>query len=130
MHADKTNTITEAVLSAAFEVSNKLGAGFLEKVYRRALIQEFKLRGIRASEEVSFSIAYKGSVVGQYFADLLVEGEVVVELKCVDSFSKEHMAQCINYLKASGRTVCLLLNFQRTRVEYKRIVHEFEPELS
>jgi GxxExxY protein len=130
MHADKTNIITEAVLGAAFEVSNTLGAGFLEKVYRRALIHELKLRGMRVSEEVSFSIDYKGCVVGQYFADLLVEDEVVVELKCIDSFSKEHMAQCINYLKASGRTVCLLLNFKRPRVEYKRIVHEFTPELS
>jgi GxxExxY protein len=72
---------------------------------------------------------YKGQYVGEYFADLLVEEVLVVELKCVERLSNEHTAQCLNYLRASGRTVCLLVNFQRPKVEWKRIVHGYkDPE--
>lgn len=117
--------MTESVLSAVFEVSNTLGAGFLEKVYQRALFRELGLRGIRALTEVSFPVSYKGHVVGEYFADLLVEDVLVVELKCVERLAGEHAAQCVNYLRASGRPVCLLINFQRPKVEWKRIVAGF-----
>ena len=68
---------------------------------------------------------YKGYSVGEYFADLLVEDALVVELKCVDRLANEHTAQCINYLRASGLTLCLLVNFQKPQVEWKRIVHQF-----
>jgi len=96
------------VLGSVFEVSNTMGAGFLEKVYQRALLHELRLQGIRAAAEVSFPVAYKGHVVGEYFADILVEDVLVVELKCAERLSNEHTAQCINYLRASGRTLCLL----------------------
>jgi len=118
--------LTEKVLSAVFEVSNTLGAGFLEKVYRRALLHELRLRGIQAAGEVSFSVTYKGHGVGDFFADILVEGVLVVELKCVERLTNEHTAQCINYLRASGRTLCLLINFQKPKVEWKRIVCGFQ----
>jgi len=122
--------LTERVLGAVFEVSNTLGAGFLEKVYERALLKEFGLRGIRATTQASFSVTYKGQYVGEYFADLLVEDVLVVELKCVERLGDEHMAQCLNYLRASGRIVCLLVNFQKPKVEWKRIVNGFQlPEL-
>lgn len=119
------DALTERVLSAVFEVSNSLGAGFLEKVYQRALLQELRLRGIRVDAEVSFPVVYKGHRVGEYFADLLVEDVLVIELKCAEGLSVEHVAQGVNYLRASGRTLCLLVNFQKAKVEWKRVVHRF-----
>jgi len=115
-------SLTERVLGAVFEVSNILGAGFLEKVYERALLTELRIRGMRAAGQVSFAVAYKGQPVGDYFADILVEDELVLELKCVERIGNEHMAQCLNYLRASGHRVCLLVNFQRPKVEWKRVL--------
>lgn len=117
------DSLTERVLGAVLEVSNTLGAGFLEKVYERALLTELKLRGIRASAQASFPETYKGHCVGEYFADILVEDMLVIELKCVERLANEHTAQCINYLRASGRNLCLLLNFQKPKAEWKRIVY-------
>jgi GxxExxY protein len=127
MNADHTNldSLSERVLNAVFEVSNTLGVGFLEKVYQRALLRKLSLRGIRVTAEASFTVTYKGHSVGDYFADLLVEDALVVELKCVERLANEHTAQCLNYLRASGRTVCLLVNFQKPKVEWKRIVLGF-----
>jgi GxxExxY protein len=96
MDADRINALTEQVLAAAFEVANTLGPGFLEKVYERALVRELELRGIKASTQVSFKVLYKGRPVGDYFADLVVEDSLAVELKCVDRLAAEHTAQCIN----------------------------------
>jgi GxxExxY protein len=102
MNADERrflDSLTERVLGAVFEVANTLGAGFLEKVYERALLKELKLRGIQAASQVSFSVVYKGQRVGEYCADILVENMLVVELKCVDRLASEHTAQCLNYLR-------------------------------
>ena len=128
MNADNTdlNSLSEKVLGAVFEVSNTLGAGFLEKVYQRALLRELRLRGICATTEASFAVTYKGHRVGEYFADLLVEGDLVVELKCAERLTNEHVAQCLNYLRASGLTLCLLVNFQKPQVEWRRIVLGFQ----
>jgi GxxExxY protein len=114
--------LTERVLGAVFEVSNTLGAGFLEKVYERALLRELDLRGIGTAAQASSAVSYKGQSVGEYFADILVEDILVVELKCVERLGNEHTAQCLNYLRASDRRVCLLVNFQKPKVEWKRIV--------
>jgi GxxExxY protein len=119
------DSLTERVLGAVFEVSNALGAGFLEKVYERALLRELSLRAIRTAAQVPFAVTYKGQIVGEYYADILVEDMLVVELKCVEHLAKEHIAQCLNYLHASGGSVCLLVNFQKPKVEWKRIVHQF-----
>src|SRR5450759_5046928 len=97
---DKLDSLTERVLGAVFEVTNTLGAGFLEKVYQRALLRELGLQGIQATAEASFTVTYKSHSVGEYFADLLVEDVLVVELKCVERLSSEHTAQCLNYLPA------------------------------
>ena len=121
MDADERRLLTERVLGAVFEGSNTLGAGFLEKIYERALLNELKLRGIAGASQVSFSVVYKGQCVGEYCADIIVDGTLVVELKCADRLTKEHMAQCLNYLRATGLKTCLLLNFGRARVEVKRI---------
>jgi GxxExxY protein len=129
MNADErrcSDSLTEQVLNAVFEVSNTLGAGFLEKVYERALLRELGVRGIRATAQNSFIVTYKGHNVGEYIVDILVEGVLLVELKCVERFANEHTAQCLNYLRASGRTVCLLINFQKPKVEWKRIVNGFQ----
>lgn len=120
------DSLTENVIGAILEVSNTLGGGFLEKVYERALLRELALRGLRAKAQASFSVMYKGTCVGEYYADILVEDVLVVELKCVDHFANEHTAQCLNYLRASGRSVCLLVNFQRSKVEWRRIVSGFQ----
>ena len=114
--------LTEVVIGAAFEVANVIGAGFLEKVYERALIYELALRGVSAQAQVSFPISDKGKYLGEYVADLVVGEKVIVELKCVDRFANEHLAQCINYLKASRLSVALLINFQKPKVEWKRVL--------
>jgi GxxExxY protein len=106
------DSLTERVLGAIFEVSNTLGAGFLEKVYERALLAELTIRGIRASSQGALAVTYKRHNVGEYFADILVEDVLMIELKCVDRLANEHTAQCINYLRASGLGLCLLVNFQ------------------
>ena len=128
MNANRQETqvldaLVARVVGAAYEVSNVLGSGFLEKVYERALLKELSLRGLAARTGVRYSVSYKGQVVGAYVADLIVEERLIVELKCVDAFSNEHIAQCINYLRASGLKLALLLNFQKPKVEWKRIVY-------
>ena len=117
--------LTETILSAAFEVSNTLGAGFLEKVYQRALLRELTLRKIKAIPQARFQVVYKTHLVGEYFADLLVENAIVLELKCTDRLTDDQMAQCLNYLHAANMTVCLLINFQNPTLEWKRIVQDF-----
>jgi GxxExxY protein len=120
MHADE---ITEAVLSCAFEVANTLGCGFAEKVYERALTHELRDRGLKVKAQALLRVPYKGHVVGEYLADLLVEDQIVVELKCAEHLAPEHLAQCINYLKAAKLEIALLINFQRTKLEWKRVVN-------
>lgn len=110
------------VIGAIYEVSNQLGAGYLEKVCERALIKELGLRGIGSQAQVPLAVMYKGECVGDYFIDILVEGCLIIELKCCEMFADEHMAQCLNYLKATGHTICLLVNFQHPKVQWKRIV--------
>ena len=122
MDWDELNSLSNVVIGAIFEVSNTLGAGFLEKVYERALLLELRSRGIRAESQVPFPVGYRGECVGSYFADLLVERALIVEIKCVERFANEHMAQCLNYLRASGLELCLLVNFQRGRADLRRVV--------
>ena len=119
----RLEAVVEKVIGAAYEVSNVLGSGFLEKVYERALIEELSLRGIRLRAQAIFPVAYKGKPIGTYSADLVVDDCLLVEIKCVEQFSNEHLAQCINYLKASGLHLALLINFRHPKVEWRRIVH-------
>jgi len=118
------NDLAGLVIGAAFEVSNELGCGFLERVYERALIHELSVRGITAEGQKGLQIIYKGVSVGEYMPDIIVDGRLIVELKCCDKVAPEHIAQCINYLKATGLHLALLLNFQRPKVEIKRIVQD------
>lgn len=113
--------LARRVIGAAYEVSNTSGAGFLEEVYERALLRELRLREIDAQTTVPLPVVYKEERVGEYFADILVEGKLIVELKCCDGFCDEHVAQCINYLKATGLTLALLINFQNPKVEWRKV---------
>ena len=119
--SENADPVIEAIVGAAYEVGNVLGAGFLEKVYERALMRELVSRGLSVRAQVTYPVLYKGMSVGDYVADLLVENRVLVELKCVDHFGNEHLAECINYLRASGLSVALLLNFQRSKMEWRRV---------
>jgi GxxExxY protein len=119
---DAHNDVTGQILGAAFEVSRVLGSGFLEKVYERALARELALRGLKVETQVGYPVMYKGYRVGEYYADLVVEDAVVVELKCVERILGEHLAQCINYLSAARLRVALLVNFQRSKLEWRRVV--------
>lgn len=119
------NSLIEKVIGAVYEVSNVLGAGFLEKVYERALVKELALRGLHAEVQYPIQVVYKGETVGDYFADILVERKLIVELKCAERLGNDHLAQCLNYLKATGRNIALLVNFQNPKVEWKRVVNNF-----
>ena len=114
--------LTFQVLSAAFEVHNALGRGFLENVYQMALLHELQSRGISAEAEKKISVSYKDIVVGNYSADIIVNNELIVELKAVEGLGRSHEAQILNYLKATGIKVGLLINFGSDRVEHKRFV--------
>jgi len=119
------NRLTERILACAFRVSNTLGCGFLEKVYENALAIDLKKDGLKVEQQKQVEVCYANEVVGVYVADLLVEDAVLIELKAVRAFDDVHRAQCLNYLKASGLHVCLLMNFGTPRLDIQRIVNGF-----
>ena len=123
-HPDKLvhRATTETIIGAAFEVHQQLGYGFLERVYQRALQVESIRRGVAAEIERRIQVQYKGVVVGDYDADLIVGDSVAVEIKVNPQYDKRDEAQLLNELKATGLKVGLLINFGRNRVEYKRLV--------
>lgn len=118
----ETSEVSQQILAGAFEVANVLGAGFLEKVYERALASELAMRGLHVETQVAMKVDYKNIPVGTYFADLVVERRLIVEVKCVNSLSNQHIAQCLNCLRASGISTALLLNFEKPRLQWKRIL--------
>ena len=100
------HALTERIIGAAFEVSNTLGAGFLEKVYENALVQELRVLGLDVTQQRGVAVRYKD----------------IVELKVAQSLNDFHTAQCVNYLRATGKTTSLLMNFAKPRLEFRRIV--------
>ena len=120
----KYSDITEKIIKAFYKVYNTLGYGFLEKVYENALAIELKQQGFSIVQQAPLKIYYNDQLVGEYFADLLVEDKVIVELKAVEALAKEHHAQLLNYLKATQIQVGLLLNFGSTKPEVKRKIFE------
>jgi GxxExxY protein len=113
--------ITEKILEAAFEVSKELGSGFLESVYKNAMVIALRAKGMKVEIEKPISVEFRGQSVGQFYADLFVNGRIIVELKAISVLMPEHSAQTINYLKATGIEVGLLINFGRPKIEYKRL---------
>jgi GxxExxY protein len=120
---EKLNGLSSKVIGAAQGVSTVLGCGFLEKVYENALAVELRSQGLKVIQQNGITIRYKQEIVGEYFADLLIEDQIIVELKAVKTLDPVHEAQCINYLRASGVPLCLLLNFARPRLDVRRIIH-------
>ena len=112
--------LTKKILKACFEVINELGAGFLESVYEKALLVVLKEMGLKVQSQVPLNVKFRGISVGDFFADIIVEDCVILELKAVKQLAPEHMAQLINYLKATGVDVGLLINFGNPKLEYKR----------
>lgn len=116
------NEITYSIQGAVFEVNRILGAGFLEKIYENALLIELSKRGLSAQNQVPIDVEYKGDNVGKFFADILVEDQVVIEIKAVNSIQKSHEAQILNYLKATNLKIGLLINFTHPKAEIKRFI--------
>ena len=125
MHADETgvNRLSERIIGCAFQVLNTLGAGFLERVYENALAHELRKSGLTVAQQQAITVTCDGVVVADYSVDLLVEGPNIIELKAIKALDNTHTAQCLNYLKATGQRLCLLLNFGKPRLEIQRVAH-------
>jgi GxxExxY protein len=117
LHEDLTQTI----IGCAFDVINELGAGFLESVYHKALRLVLEEKGLSITTQHPISVVFRGQTIGDFYADLFVENTVVVEIKAVKAIAPEHQAQVINYLKATGIEVGLLINFGNPKLEFKRL---------
>jgi GxxExxY protein len=120
---DALNHLTEKIIGCSFKVCNSLGSGFLEKVYENALAHELGKSGLLVIQQQSLTVWYDGIVVGDFIADLVVEGQILIELKSLKALNDSHVAQCINYLKATKLKICLLINFGNSKLEYKRIIN-------
>jgi GxxExxY protein len=114
--------LTKDIIGAAFDVHNALGCGLLEKVYENALAWELGLRGRVVTPQKEYQVSYKGREVGIYYADLVVDDKVVVEVKSVNDLGDVHRAQILNYLRVSGIRVGLLLNFAKPKLKFERFV--------
>lgn len=117
--AETLNGIAERIIGCAYKVARKLGCGFLEHCYENALSYELKKAGLSVQQQVRLNVLYDEIIVGEYVADLIVEGSVLIELKAIQSLDAVHSAQCINYLAATKLPLCLLINFGK-RVDVKR----------
>ena len=114
--------LTYQINGAVYEVNKVLGSGFLEKVYENALVVELRKRGLRAEQQLSIRVNYKDEVVGDYWADIVVERQVILEIKAIESLSRVHEAQLLNYLKATGYRIGLLINFTHPKAVIKRFI--------
>lgn len=117
MHLDE---LTGQVIGACFEVSNELGIGFVESVYEKALLVALAQRGVEARSQVPVKVMFRSQQVGEFYPDILVEEKLIVELKAVKTLVAEHFAQVLNYLRATGKEVGLLVNFGQQKLEYRR----------
>ncbi|MBI5408740.1 MAG: GxxExxY protein [Nitrospirae bacterium] len=114
--------VSYKITGLAMEVYNKLGYGFLEKVYENSLVVLFKRENIRAQQQVPVKVSFEGTLVGEYFADILVEDKIILELKSIERITDIHKAQALNYLKATGLRLAILINFGKKKLEYERVV--------
>ena len=115
------NEITRKIIGCAYEVSNTLGIGFVEKVYENALAHLIRKSGLLVAQQHPIKVLFDGIIVGDFYADLLVENRVLVELKAVSRLSDPHTAQSLSYLRASEMEICLLINFGKSKIEIKRM---------
>ena len=123
--AGQMDELSSKIIACAYAVGNGLGCGFLEKVYENALAHELRKAGLQVLQQQGIQVVYDGVIVGDYVADLVVNDDILVELKAVKALDDVHAAQCLNYLKATGKRVCLLINFGNPKMEVKRLVNKF-----
>ncbi len=121
--------LTKRVIGCAFEVVNELGSGFLESVYENALLIALNDAGLEAESQKTINVVFREQSVGDFYADILVEGKVLIEMKAVKAILPEHQAQIINYLNATGIEVGLLINFGSSKLEFKRFTRTRRDEL-
>ena len=114
--------LSYAIIGAAMEVHRVLGPGFLEAVYESALAYELTLRGIRFERQMHLPVYYKDQLLGEYIADLVIEGQIILELKAISAISAAHEAQAHHYLAATGMKLAIILNFGAESLQQKRIV--------
>ncbi len=117
--------LTEKILKVCFDVSNELGCGFLESVYEKALLIALEEAGLKAQSQVPLKVMFRGQTVGEFYPDIVVEDTVLLELKAVKALAPEHLAQVMNYLKATGIEVGFLINFGNPKLEYRRFGNRF-----
>ena len=117
--------LSQQLIGCAINVSNTLGSGFLENVYEQALCVELSEVGIAFTQQQKYEVNYRNRVVGKYFVDIVVGNKLLVELKALSRLNREHEAQVMNYLKASGLSVGILLNFGSPKLGIKRIVWQY-----
>ena len=110
------------IIGLAMEVHRELGSGFLEKVYENSLMVLFRRDKIPAAQQVSINVHFEGEIVGNYIADILVDDKIILELKCIETIANIHRAQVLNYLKATGKQLAIILNFAKKKLEYERLI--------
>ena len=120
MNDDELNSLTERIIGSAFKVLNTLGTGFVEDVYHNALVHELRKGGLVATTKEAIKVFYDGIEVGKFIPDILVNDLVIIELKATKNHDDAFTAQCLNYLKATGKPLCLLLNFGKPQLDIKR----------
>jgi GxxExxY protein len=120
--------LSREIIGCCFEVSNELGIGFFEEVYEKALMVALRQKGLKAERQVELDVNFRGEKVGTFFADIIVEGKIILELKAVTALNNAHKAQILNYLKASNLEVGLLINFGTTKLERERYENRFYRE--
>lgn len=119
------NSITERIIGCVYKVSNTLGSSFLEKVYENALALELRKNELEVKQQYGIQVRYDTMVVGEFAADLLVEDRVFIELKATKALDDIHMAQCLNYLKTTDLSLCLLVNFGKPKAEIRRFLNNY-----
>ena len=122
-HGAVLNPLSQRIIGCGLRVAGTLGNGFLERVYENALAHELRKAGLGVEQQRGITVMYDGVMVGEYFIDLLVEASILIE-QTVAELSGAHRAQCLNYLRATGMHLCLLMNFGRPRLEVRRVVFD------
>ena len=121
--------LTEKIIGCAFKVYNTLGAGFLESVYKKAMAMELQKAGLPFVIEAPIDVFYDGTVIGSFFADVIVKGRVILELKAVEAIAKAHEVQLVNYLKATDTPTGLVINFGPQDITFKRKYRDYTPKI-
>lgn len=110
------------IVGLAMQIHSELGFGFLEKVYENSMMVLFRRENIMAKQQAPVSVSFEGEIVGDYYADILIEDKIILELKAIEKITDAHKAQALNYLKATGLKLAIIINFGKQRLEYERIV--------